>query len=97
MESYLNEFDVKSKGSSEEALERWRKLCGIVKNPRRRFRFTANISKRYEAAAMRRSNQVLVIPLILSLLTSLCSIHTCFPFRSSTQNFNRVKIKFWGS
>lgn len=57
MESYLNEFDVKSKGSSEEALERWRKLCGIVKNPRRRFRFTANISKRYEAAAMRRSNQ----------------------------------------
>ena len=82
MESYLNEFDVKSKGSSEEALERWRKLCGIVKNPRRRFRFTANISKRYEAAAMpmRRSNQVLIIPLILSSLTSLCSIHTSCPF-----------------
>ncbi|OWM82104.1 calcium-transporting ATPase 2, plasma membrane-type-like [Punica granatum] len=58
MESYLNEnFDVKAKHSSEEVLERWRKLCGVVKNPKRRFRFTANLSKRYEAAAMRRTNQ----------------------------------------
>lgn len=60
MESYLNENfgGVKSKNSTEEALEKWRKLCGVVKNPKRRFRFTANISKRYEAAAMRRTNQV---------------------------------------
>lgn len=59
MESYLNEnFDVKAKHSSEEVLERWRKLCGVVKNPKRRFRFTANLSKRGEAAAMRRTNQV---------------------------------------
>ncbi|XVF59278.1 hypothetical protein PTKIN_Ptkin07bG0262600 [Pterospermum kingtungense] len=58
MESYLNEnFDVKSKHSSEEALGQWRKVCGFVKNPKRRFRFTANLSKRYEAAAMRRTNQ----------------------------------------
>ncbi|KAJ0233469.1 Calcium-transporting ATPase 2 [Hirschfeldia incana] len=58
MESYLNEnFDVKAKHSSEEALEKWRNLCGVVKNPKRRFRFTANLSKRYEAAAMRRTNQ----------------------------------------
>ncbi|KAJ8427615.1 hypothetical protein Cgig2_010877 [Carnegiea gigantea] len=58
MESFLIEnFEVKPKGSSEEVLERWRKLCGVVKNPKRRFRFTANISKRYEAAAMRRTNQ----------------------------------------
>ncbi|KAK9678466.1 hypothetical protein RND81_11G213300 [Saponaria officinalis] len=58
MESYLNEnFEVKPKGSSEEALEKWRSLCGVVKNPKRRFRFTANLSKRYEAAAMRRTNQ----------------------------------------
>ncbi|XP_039157322.1 putative calcium-transporting ATPase 7, plasma membrane-type isoform X2 [Eucalyptus grandis] len=58
MESYLNEnFEVKPKHSSEEVLERWRKLCGVVKNPKRRFRFTANLSKRYEAAAMRRTNQ----------------------------------------
>ncbi|KAF8377641.1 hypothetical protein HHK36_031024 [Tetracentron sinense] len=49
--------DVKPKNSSEEALRRWRKLCGIVKNPKRRFRFTANLSKRSEAQAMRRTNQ----------------------------------------
>lgn len=57
MENYLNEnFGVKPKHSSEEALKRWRSLCGVVKNPKRRFRFTANLSKRYEAAAMRRTN-----------------------------------------
>lgn len=60
MESYLNENfgDVKPKNSSDEALQRWRKLCWIVKNPKRRFRFTANLSKRSEAEAIRRSNQV---------------------------------------
>nr|XP_023915424.1 calcium-transporting ATPase 2, plasma membrane-type-like isoform X2 [Quercus suber] len=58
MESYyLNNFEVKPKHSSEEALQKWRKLCGFVKNPKRRFRFTANLSKRYEAQAMRRTNQ----------------------------------------
>ncbi|GMY11901.1 calcium-transporting ATPase 2, plasma membrane-type [Fagus crenata] len=48
---------VKPKHSSEEVLQKWRNLCGVVKNPKRRFRFTANLSKRYEAAAMRRTNQ----------------------------------------
>ncbi|XP_061354253.1 calcium-transporting ATPase 1 isoform X2 [Gastrolobium bilobum] len=59
MESYLNENfgDVKAKNSSEEALQRWRKLCWLVKNRKRRFRFTANLSKRFEAEAIRRSNQ----------------------------------------
>ncbi|KAL5755081.1 hypothetical protein ACOSP7_023301 [Xanthoceras sorbifolium] len=58
MESYLNEhFGVQPKHTSEEVLGRWRKLCGVVKNPKRRFRFTANLSKRCEAAAMRRTNQ----------------------------------------
>ncbi|XP_062098690.1 calcium-transporting ATPase 1-like [Humulus lupulus] len=59
MESYfLEDFgDVKPKNSSEEALQRWRKLCWVVKNPKRRFRFTANLSKRNEAEAIRRSNQ----------------------------------------
>lgn len=62
MESYLNENfgGVKPKNSTEEALGKWRKICGVVKNPKRRFRFTANISKRYEAAAMRRTNQVTI-------------------------------------
>ncbi|KAL0545568.1 hypothetical protein IC582_015455 [Cucumis melo] len=59
MESYLNENfgDVKPKNSSEEALQRWRRLCWLVKNRKRRFRFTANLSKRFEANAIRRSNQ----------------------------------------
>ncbi|GMH14841.1 hypothetical protein Nepgr_016682 [Nepenthes gracilis] len=58
MENYLQEhFEVKSKGSSEEVLRRWRKLCGVVKNPKRRFRFIANLSKRIEADAMRRTYQ----------------------------------------
>ncbi|BAU00290.1 Calcium-transporting ATPase [Vigna angularis] len=58
MEGYLNEnFEVKPKNSSEEALQRWRKLCGFVKNPKRRFRFTANLAMRDKAAAMRRTNQ----------------------------------------
>ncbi|KAK0577616.1 hypothetical protein LWI29_035822 [Acer saccharum] len=59
MENYLNENfgDVKAKNSSEEALQRWRNLCWLVKNRKRRFRFTANLSKRSEAEAIRRSNQ----------------------------------------
>ncbi|KAH7523726.1 hypothetical protein FEM48_Zijuj06G0042300 [Ziziphus jujuba var. spinosa] len=59
MENYLNENfgEVKAKNSSEEALQRWRKLCWLVKNRKRRFRFTANLSKRFEAEAIRRSNQ----------------------------------------
>ncbi|KAL5559166.1 hypothetical protein UlMin_035377 [Ulmus minor] len=58
MENYLNEnFDVQPKNSSEEALQRWRKLCWVVKNRKRRFRFTANLSKRNEAEAIRKSNQ----------------------------------------
>lgn len=48
---------MKAKHSSEETLQKWRNLCSVVKNPKRRFRFTANITKRSEAAAMRRTNQ----------------------------------------
>ncbi|KAK3029791.1 hypothetical protein RJ639_038233 [Escallonia herrerae] len=60
MESYLKENfgEVKPKNSSEEALQRWRKLCWVVKNPKRRFRFTANLSKRDETRAIQRSNQM---------------------------------------
>ncbi|KAJ0873452.1 putative calcium-transporting ATPase [Helianthus annuus] len=60
MTDYFNENfgGVKPKHSSDEALKRWRDACGFVKNPKRRFRFTANIEKRNEAAAMRRTNQV---------------------------------------
>ncbi|KAK7252773.1 hypothetical protein RIF29_36967 [Crotalaria pallida] len=74
MESYLNENfgGVKAKNSSEEALQRWRKLCGVVKNPKRRFRFTANLSKREEAAAMRRTNQE---KLRIAVLVSQAAFH----------------------
>ncbi|KAJ8769334.1 hypothetical protein K2173_002538 [Erythroxylum novogranatense] len=57
MQNLLSEFDVKAKHSSEETLKKWRKVCGMVKNPKRRFRFIANLSKREEAHATRRSNQ----------------------------------------
>jgi hypothetical protein len=60
MESYLKENfgAVQAKHSSEEALGRWRKLVGVVKNPKRRFRFTANLDKRSEATAMKKNNHV---------------------------------------
>ncbi|XP_022950893.1 calcium-transporting ATPase 2, plasma membrane-type-like [Cucurbita moschata] len=59
MERFLEENfgAVKPKNSSDEVLQKWRDLCGVVKNPKRRFRFTANLSKRGEAAAMRQNNQ----------------------------------------
>ncbi|KAJ9540825.1 hypothetical protein OSB04_027331 [Centaurea solstitialis] len=59
METYLNKKfgGVKPKHSSDETLRNWRTLCGVVKNPKRRFRFTANLVKRHEAAVMRRGNQ----------------------------------------
>ncbi|KAJ8765757.1 hypothetical protein K2173_014879 [Erythroxylum novogranatense] len=56
MESLLTEFDVKSKHSSEQTLKKWREMCGLVKNRKRRFRFTANLPKRQEADVMRRTN-----------------------------------------
>ncbi|KAH6799600.1 hypothetical protein C2S51_036084 [Perilla frutescens var. frutescens] len=58
MEVLLSEkWELQPKHSPEEVLQRWRDLCGVVKNPKRRFRFTANLSKRHEAAEMRRTNQ----------------------------------------
>lgn len=74
MESYLNENfgEVKAKNSSEEALKRWRKLCWLVKNPKRRFRFTANLNKRSEAQAIRRSNQE---KLRVAVLVSQAALH----------------------
>ncbi|KAH7511205.1 calcium-transporting ATPase 2, plasma membrane-type [Ziziphus jujuba] len=61
MESYLSENfggEMKEEYSpSSEALQRWRKACSIVKNPRRRFRFTSNLCQRDEQAAIRRSSQ----------------------------------------
>ena len=64
MESYLEERfgGVQAKNSSEEALRRWRRLCSVVKNPKRRFRFTANLEKRGEAEAIKHANHVRLLP-----------------------------------
>ncbi|CAK7347431.1 unnamed protein product [Dovyalis caffra] len=77
MENYLNENfgEVKAKNSSEEALQRWRKLCWLVKNRKRRFRFTANLSKRFEAEAIRRSNQEKLRVAVLVSKAALQFIH----------------------
>ncbi|KAJ6327984.1 hypothetical protein OIU77_009795 [Salix suchowensis] len=77
MENYLNENfgDVKGKNSSEEALQRWRNLCWLVKNRKRRFRFTANLSKRFEAEAIRRSNQEKLRVAVLVSKAALQFIH----------------------
>ncbi|KAI3462689.1 hypothetical protein Pfo_019352 [Paulownia fortunei] len=73
MESLLSDkWEVKPKHSSSEALQRWRDLCGVVKNPKRRFRFTANLSKRYEAADMRKTNKE---KFRIAVLVSKAAIH----------------------
>ena len=77
MEGYiLKGFEVEKKHSSEEALQQWRKLCGFVKNRKRRFRFTANLPKRYEAQAMRRTNQVSPLSLTLFMIYLFHSTNT---------------------
>ncbi|KAJ8769301.1 hypothetical protein K2173_002505 [Erythroxylum novogranatense] len=94
MESYLNEnFEVKPKHSSEEALQKWRKLCGVVKNPKRRFRFTANISKRQEAAVVRRMQQeklriaVLVSKAALQFIQGIAEHEYIVPEEVATAGF----------
>jgi hypothetical protein len=76
MESYLKENfgGVQPKHSSDEALGRWRKVVGVVKNPKRRFRFTANLEKRNEATAMKRNNHVRTCGLSLPSSPDLCSL-----------------------
>ena len=81
MEIYLSENfgDVKPKNSSEEALQRWRKACWLVKNHKRRFRFTANLSKRFEAEAIRRSNQVFFFIFIFFFSLTLLFVFSFLP------------------
>ncbi|XP_047969019.1 uncharacterized protein LOC125212804 [Salvia hispanica] len=68
MESLLCEkWELQPRHSSKEVLQRWRDLCSVVKNPKRRFRFTANITKRQEAARMCKTNQE---KLMISVLVS---------------------------
>ncbi|KAK6941791.1 Cation-transporting P-type ATPase, N-terminal [Dillenia turbinata] len=57
MERFLKEFEVQPKGSSDEALRRWRSAVTIVKNRRRRFRMVADLEKRSEAERNRQRIQ----------------------------------------
>ncbi|KAG6401006.1 hypothetical protein SASPL_137851 [Salvia splendens] len=78
MGSYLKDFsDVKPKNSTEEALQQWRNACWLVKNRKRRFHFTANLSKRFEVREIQKSNQisrlfdVVVLPPLVSQRTRI--------------------------
>ncbi|KAG6724860.1 hypothetical protein I3842_02G003100 [Carya illinoinensis] len=58
VEKYVNEDSGGVKHSSSEVLQKWRDVVySRVMNPKRRFRFTVNLSMRFEAAAKRRNNQ----------------------------------------
>ncbi|KAL9451827.1 hypothetical protein AB3S75_013409 [Citrus x aurantiifolia] len=59
MENYSNENfgSVKPKNSSEEAVQRWRRLYGLVKNRNRRFCKIADLVKRSEAEDKKRKIQ----------------------------------------
>ncbi|KAL3034129.1 hypothetical protein AAZX31_02G175600 [Glycine max] len=59
MVSFLNpeEFELSDKDRSIEALEKWRSAAWLVKNPRRRFRWAADLVKRKHAEDKRRKIQ----------------------------------------
>ncbi|KAL7131660.1 hypothetical protein ABFS83_12G018900 [Erythranthe nasuta] len=73
MENLLSEnWNFESKHATAEALQRWRDRCSVVKNPKRRFRFTANIPKRNEASEMRKTNKE---KLRIAVLVSKAAMH----------------------
>ncbi|XP_024630609.1 putative calcium-transporting ATPase 11, plasma membrane-type isoform X5 [Medicago truncatula] len=58
MEKYLREnFHVEPKRPSEAAQRRWRSAVSVVKNPRRRFRWVANLAQRADAEQKRKKLQ----------------------------------------
>ncbi|XP_065856779.1 calcium-transporting ATPase 4, plasma membrane-type-like [Euphorbia lathyris] len=56
MENLLKDFELEH-NPSEAALLRWRKAVSVVKNPRRRFRWVADLAKRSDAQRRKRSIQ----------------------------------------
>ncbi|XP_044468083.1 uncharacterized protein LOC123208066 [Mangifera indica] len=92
MERYLLEnFDVRPEHLSAEVLERWRNQCGIIKNPKRRFRFTANPSKRYKVDAMPQGTQDLRSESELQGLRCSESELQCWSFESELQSRSESK------
>lgn len=62
MEKYLKkDFDFDHKNPSEEAMRKWRSAVSLVKNPRRRFRFVADLAKRSEAEKKKLKIQVYLL------------------------------------
>lgn len=68
----LKDFELSPKDRSIEALAKWRSAVWLVKNPRRRFRWVADLVKRKHAEEKLRKLQVLSLSLLLFsfLLTS---------------------------
>lgn len=64
------EFDLSNKDRSDEALMRWRKAVGLVKNRRRRFRYAADLAKRSEAKAQMLKIRVCAFSFSFSSLSS---------------------------
>lgn len=71
MESFLNpeEFKLSHRDRSIETLEKWRSAAWLVKNPRRRFRWAADLVKRKHAEDKRRKIQVLFCSFSFSLVS----------------------------
>ncbi|KAI7743123.1 hypothetical protein M8C21_020102 [Ambrosia artemisiifolia] len=70
MEDHLNE---KPKHLlKDQVLQKWRDMCGLVNNPKRRFRFTANI---HEPAAMHPTTPPINQKLRVSVLVSKVAFH----------------------
>jgi len=61
MENLMNlkDFELSPNDRSIEALAKWRSAVWLVKNPRRRFRWVADLAKRKNAEEKRRKLQVL--------------------------------------
>ncbi|XP_057838316.2 calcium-transporting ATPase 2, plasma membrane-type isoform X3 [Cryptomeria japonica] len=73
MEKYLSKnFGVEAKHSSKAALQRWRDLCSVVKNSKRRFRYIADLEKRKEIEQIRSINKE---KLRVALLVSKAAFH----------------------
>ncbi|XP_024630608.1 putative calcium-transporting ATPase 11, plasma membrane-type isoform X4 [Medicago truncatula] len=57
MSNYIENFHVEPKRPSEAAQRRWRSAVSVVKNPRRRFRWVANLAQRADAEQKRKKLQ----------------------------------------
>jgi len=99
MEKYLREnFHVEPKRPSEDAQRRWRSAVSIVKNPRRRFRWVANLAQRADAEQKRKKLQVsFLLPLFIIVLfiVDQASFFDRIYYMFHTSNLFLFEIKIW--